>query len=186
MPAKKKTHAQSKSKPTRKTKAVLPVPQGFHTVTPHLVLPDPAKAIAFYSRAFGAKELARHEAPGGGGIMHAEIRIGDSIVMLSGECPGSGCKSPAALGGTPVTLNLYVPDADSVFHRAVSAGATVKMPLMDAFWGDRYGQLTDPFGYAWSVATHKEDLSEEEIARRAETAFSQAPAHAGEPVAARN
>ena len=144
-----------------------PVPEGFHTVTPHLVFRDTAKAIDFYKRAFGAQELNRMEGPGGK-IGHAELKIGDSIIFLADEFPQGNCKAPQTVGGTTCSLNLYVEDVDSSFQKAVDAGAKTTMPVADMFWGDRYGVLTDPFGHAWGLATHKEDLSPQEIEERAQ------------------
>jgi uncharacterized glyoxalase superfamily protein PhnB len=139
------------------------IPEGFHAVTPHVVIRDAAKAIDFYKRAFGAEEICRMPGPEGK-IMHAEIRIGDSVLMIGEEFPGM-CLGPQTLGGTPVTLHLYVKDADAAFNKAVAAGCKVTMPLADMFWGDRYGKLTDPFGHAWSIATHKQDVTPEECAK---------------------
>ena len=150
---------------------VSPIPEGAHTVTPHLVIRNAAKAIEFYKAAFGAEEVFRSDGPNGGQVMHAEIRIGDSPVYIADEIRGMGIKSPESLKGTAVTIHLYVEDADSVFRSAVDAGATVAMEIQDAFWGDRYGQVTDPFGHHWAIATHKEDLSAEEMMERAKTAF---------------
>lgn len=149
------------------------IPKGYHTVTPYLAVKDAAKAIEFYKRAFGAKEVDRMPGPGGQGIMHAEITIGDSHVMLSDEFPGSGCSSPQSLGGTTCQIFLYVQDVDSAYQQAVSAGATAKMPPADMFWGDRFGQLADPFGHQWGLATHKEDVSPEEMKKRADAFFAQ-------------
>ncbi|MBI3810443.1 MAG: VOC family protein [Nitrospirae bacterium] len=145
-------------------------PAGFHAVTPALTVPDAGKAIDFYKRAFGAEERMRFPGPDGKSIMHAEIKIGDSIIFLGEEHPEMGCRGPQSLGGTPIGLYLYVEDTDHAFNRAVSAGAKAEMPVADMFWGDRCGQLTDPFGHKWWLATHKEDLSQEEIRKRA-TAF---------------
>jgi uncharacterized glyoxalase superfamily protein PhnB len=145
--------------------SVKPVPDGHHTVTPYLVVDDAAAAIAFYGRAFGAQEVYRMPGPDGR-IMHAEIRIGDSPIMLCDPAPEMGAQSPRALKGTPVSVFLYVPDVDSLFARATSAGATVKAPLMDMFWGDRFGQVEDPFGHSWQMATHVEDVAPEEMGRR--------------------
>ncbi len=149
-----------------------PVPDGFHTVTPHLVCREASRAIEFYKRALGAEELGRLPGPDGKSIMHATLKIGDSVIMLCEEFPQMGAQSPLALGGTPITLHLYVQDADAAFERAVSAGATVTMPLTDMFWGDRYGVVKDPFGHQWSIATHQRDLSDAEIAKAAATACS--------------
>jgi PhnB protein len=151
--------------------AAKPIPEGMHTVTPHLVVNGAAKAIDFYKRAFGAQELGRHPTPDGR-IMHAGIKIGDSHVFLADEFPEmSGDRAPS--NGSSVVLHLYVPDVDTAFNQAVSAGAKVKMPLANMFWGDRYGQLIDPFGHHWSLATHVEDVPPEEMRRRAEAMFSQ-------------
>ena len=144
---------------------VKPVPDGFHTVTPHLAVRDAAKALAFYAKAFGAEE--RYRMPGPGGVvMHAEVQIGDSIVMLGEENPEMGSSSPQTIGGSPLSLMLYVKDVDASFARAAGAGCKVKMPPTDMFWGDRYGKLEDPFGHLWALATHKEDVSPEEMAKR--------------------
>ncbi len=145
--------------------------KGFHTVTPYLVVHDAAKAIDFYKRVFGAEELFRMDGPQGK-IGHAELKIGDSIIMLADEMPGAMCRSPQSLGGTSVNIYLYVKDVDEVFQKAGAAGVKVNMPVADMFWGDRYGQFTDPFGHSWSVATHKEDVKPEELRQRAESAMS--------------
>ncbi len=147
------------------------IPPGYHTVTPYLVLSDASRAIDFYKQAFGAQELARMATPDGK-IGHAEIKIGDSIVMLSDEMMGN--KSPQTLGGSPVSLFIYVDDVDSVFNRAVKAGAKSDMPPADMFWGDRYGKLTDPFGHLWGLATHVEDVAPQEMEKRAKASMSQA------------
>lgn len=139
-------------------------PTGYHSVTPSLIVRDAAKAIAFYQRAFGAEERFRLAGPDGA-IMHAEIRIGDSIVMLGEENEAWGAKSPLSTSGTPGSLHLYVPDADAAFARALEAGATVRSPLEDAFWGDRYGKVTDPFGHEWGIAARVKELSPEEVER---------------------
>jgi PhnB protein len=139
------------------------IPEGYHTVTASLTLDEAAKAIDWYERAFGAEEVARNAAPDGR-ILHAEIRIGDSRVMLNDAVMGG--KSARTFGGSPASLWLYVEDCDALFNRAVAAGAQPLMPLADQFWGDRFGAVTDPFGYRWSIATHTEDLSVEEIQRR--------------------
>ncbi|MCP4246752.1 MAG: VOC family protein [bacterium] len=151
--------------------AVNPIPDGFHTISPHIVCQGAAEAIEFYKKAFGAEEVFRMPGPDGKAVMHAELQIGDSRLMLCEEFPDMGAKSPKAIGGTPVTVHLYVADADKIFAQAIEAGATVNMPLTDMFWGDRYGKLSDPFGHQWSVATHKEDLSPDEIAKRQAEAF---------------
>lgn len=150
---------------------VKPIPTGYRTVTPYLVVNNAAAAIDFYSRAFGAKEIMRMDGPPGK-IGHAELKIGDSMVMLADEMPGGGARSPQSLGGTTVGVFLYVEDVDSIFKQATSAGAKVEMPLADMFWGDRYGKLTDPFGHSWSLATHKEDVAPEEMGRRSKEAMA--------------
>lgn len=142
--------------------AVRPIPAGFHSVTPHLVCEGAAEALAFYQQCFGAVEVARMPGPGGK-IMHAEMRIGDSRVMLCDDFPEYGSRGPLALGGSTVVIHLYVPDADAVWERALAAGAKPLMPLGDAFWGDRYGQLADPFGHRWAIATHIRDMTPQEI-----------------------
>jgi len=148
------------------------VPEGFSTVTPHLNVRDAAQALEFYKKAFGAKETVRMLGPGGK-ILHAEIKIGDSHIFLADEMPEWGSRSPLTIGGTATALCLYVEDADAVFNQAVAAGAQVKMPLADQFWGDRYGKLADPYGHEWAVATHLEDLTPAEMERRREVAMAQ-------------
>ena len=155
-----------------KTKAI---PDGFNTLTPHLVVKGASKAIDFYKRAFGAEEIRRMPGPDGKSIMHAELKIGNSRLMLVDEFPEMNAHGPESIGGTPVTIHIYVEDADAAFSRAINAGAQVRMPLADMFWGDRYGALSDPFGHSWSIATHKEDLTPEEIQKRMQTAFSESP-----------
>ena len=152
-----------------------PIPPGFHTLTPHLVVKDATQAIEFYKKAFGAEEIRRAPAPDGKSIMHAELQIGDSRLLLVDEFPEMDCRGPQSIGGTPVTIHVYVTDVDAAFNKAVDAGAEMKMPLADMFWGDRYGVLTDPFGHSWSLATHKEDVTAEEIAKRAREAFAASP-----------
>ena len=141
---------------------VKPVPEGMHSVTPHLVCAGAAAAIEFYKKAFGAVELTRMPGPQGK-LMHASIRIGDSAVMLVDESPEWGMLGPKSLKGSPVTIHLYVEDADAFVARAVKAGAKVTMPVDDMFWGDRYGKIEDPFGHHWSVGTHVRDVSNEEM-----------------------
>lgn len=143
---------------------VQPIPDRYHTLTPHLTCKGAAKAIEFYAKAFGAEDLGRMEGPGGL-IMHAEIKIGDSIVMLSDEMEGGG-QSPATLGGNHGALMIYTEDVDKAFQRAIDAGATVDMPVADMFWGDRYGRIADPFGHKWALATHIEDVSTAEMEKR--------------------
>jgi len=139
-----------------------PVEEGFHTITPYLVIGGAAEAIEFYKKAFGAEEVMRLPMPDGK-LGHAMIRIGDSNVMLSDESPEWGTLGPLTLKGTPVKLHISVPDVDQAFQRAVDAGAIVKMPVADMFWGDRYGVVEDPFGHSWSLATHVRDVSVEEM-----------------------
>jgi len=146
---------------------VKPVPDGYHTATPYLIISGAAGAIEFYKKAFGAEELFRMDA-GGGKIAHAEIRIGDSPIMLADEYPEMGYKSPKSYGGTPVSIMLYVPNVDALFKRAISEGAKEQRPVVDQFYGDRTGTLVDPFGHVWTLATHKEDLTPEEMTRRGE------------------
>jgi PhnB protein len=144
---------------------VKPVPDGYHTATPYLIVQNASSAIDFYKKAFGATELLRMPGPGGR-IMHAEIKVGDSIIMLADESPEMGHRSPPSLGGTPVSLLLYLNDVDAQFKQAVGAGATVQRPLRDEFYGDRTGTVIDPFGHIWSLSTHKEDLSPEQMDAR--------------------
>ena len=141
------------------------IPPGYHSVTPYLMVRDATKALAFYLEAFAAEELMRFEGPPGR-IAHAEVKIGDSHVMLADENPQEGFVGPQTLGGAGVSLMLYVRDVDATFARAVAAGATVRRPVADQFYGDRVGTLTDPFGHVWSIATHREDVSVEEAKRR--------------------
>lgn len=149
-----------------------PIPEGFHTITPALVVRDAAKAIDFYKKALGAQELMRMPSPDGK-ILHAELKIGDSIIFLSDEMPQSPVKAPQTLGGSTGVLNIYVEDVDKTFKQAVDAGGKVTMPVADQFWGDRYGSVVDPFGHAWGIGTHKEDLSPHQIEERAKTFFAQ-------------
>jgi len=152
-------------------KKARPIPEGFHTVTTHLLVDDASRAIDFYKRAFGAEEVLRVPRPDGK-IMHAELRIGDTLVMLSDEHPQAGCKAPRSLGGSSASLMIYAGDVDKAFQRALDAGAKVRMPVADMFWGDRYGSLEDPFGHQWALATHVEDVSREEMIERGRKAFS--------------
>jgi PhnB protein len=144
---------------------VQPVPPGMTGVTPHLVVKGASKAIDYYRKAFGATELSRFEMPDGS-IMHAAIKIGEGTVYLADENKEWGNQSPQSLGGSPVLLALYVPDVDAFVKRAVEAGAEIKMPVNDQFWGDRYGMIADPFGHLWEVSTHQEDVSPDEMKRR--------------------
>jgi len=153
--------------------AVKPIPEGYHSVTPYLIIKGAADAIEFYKKAFGATELFRFPAPDGK-IGHAEIKIGDSPIMLADEFAEMGHKGPRALGGSPVSLMIYLEDVDTVFNRAVEAGASVKEAVQDKFYGDRAGTLTDPFGHVWHVSTHKEDVSMEEMEERAKQASAKA------------
>ena len=146
---------------------VKPIPDGYHSVTPAIIVRGAAQAIEFYRQAFGAQELSRMLGPDGS-VAHAEIRIGDSVVMLGDENPQFGTRSPMSTNGTPGSLHLYVDDADAVFQRALDAGATVKYPIENAFWGDRYGKITDPFGHEWGIATHIKDMSADEMAKAGE------------------
>jgi len=141
------------------------IPTGYHTVTPYLIVRNAAAALDFYKKAFGAVELMRFPGPGGK-LMHAEMKIGDSPVMLADEMPDEGHVGPQTLGGAAVSLMLYVENVDARFAQAVAAGATVKRAVADQFYGDRTGTLADPFGHVWSLATHKEDVSMEEMQRR--------------------
>ena len=141
---------------------VKPIPDGMHSVTPHLICAGAADAIEFYKKAFDAKEMMRLPGPDGK-LMHASISIGDSLVMLVDEMPEWGALGPKSLKGSSVTIHLQVADADAAFKQAVAAGAKITMPLEDMFWGDRYGKLEDPFGHHWSVATHIRDVSAEEM-----------------------
>ena len=149
------------------------IPEGMHTITPHLVVRNAVEAVDFYRKALGAEVLGIHKTPEGR-VMHAELKIGDSMLFLADEFPGMGtCSSPQTLNGTCVTLNLYTSDVDRLFNQAVSAGAAVIMPLSNQFWGDRYGQLKDPFGHIWALGQHVEDVSREEMERRGREAFEQ-------------
>jgi PhnB protein len=148
-----------------------PVPEGYSTLTPYLAVDDASKAIEYYKRAFGATERARMEAPGGL-IGHAELEIGDSVVMLSDMFPQASTRPPRDLGGTSASVFMYVEDVDAVVQRAVAEGATVTMEVADQFWGDRFGSITDPFGHVWSIATHIEDVPPEEMAERAKQAMA--------------
>ena len=147
-------------------KPVKHIPDGYSAVTPYITVKGGSKAIEFYKRAFGAQEGDRMTGPDGESVMHTELKIGDSMVMLSDELPQMGSRSPQTLGGTTAGIFLYVPDVDAAFKRAIDAGAEAIMPPADMFWGDRFGKLVDPFGHEWAVATHKEDLSREEIHKR--------------------
>ena len=154
--------------------SVKAIPDGYHSLTPYLTVRDAARAIEFYKQAFGAVEKGVMKGPDGK-IMHAELIIGDSIVMLADEFPEYGSMSPLSTGGSGMGLHIYVEDVDSAFDRAVKAGASVDMPVMDMFWGDRYGKLHDPFGHKWSIATHKADLSMEEMKKGMDEMMAKMP-----------
>lgn len=143
------------------------IPDGFHTVTPSIVLSNSKEAIEFYKKAFGAREIYQMPTPDGK-IMHAMIQIGDSFIMMADEFPEMGTRSPKTVGGTSTTIHLYVEDADNVYNQAVQAGAKPTMPMMDAFWGDRFGTIQDPFGHSWAISTHQKDVSPEEMRKAAE------------------
>lgn len=164
LPMKSPTTTPSYAKPSAK-----PIPDDFRTATPYLVCVGASDAIAFYPKAFGATELMRLPTPEGK-LLHAAVRIGGSVVMLNDEFPEMGSVGPKARGGASVTIHLFVDDADAWFARAVKAGAMVKMPLQDMFWGDRYGLVEDPFGHSWSIATHQRDLTPAEIQEAARAA----------------
>lgn len=159
-----------------KTKAI---PDGFHTVTPCLTLKNSLEAIAFYKQALGAKSCGVFPAPDGKSTMHAVIQVGDSILMMGDEQPGQACKSAESLGTSPISLYVYVKDADAAFKKAVAVGAVIIMPIADMFWGDRCGTVQDPFGYQWTLATHTCDLSDAEMQKGAETFFASAAAGKG-------
>jgi PhnB protein len=151
--------------------ATQPIPEGYHTVTPYLAVDDATEAIQYYTKAFGAKERVRMETPDGK-VGHAELEIGDSLVMLSDPFPQASTKPPNELSGTSVSVFMYVEDVDAVVKQAVDAGATVTMEVADQFWGDRFGSVKDPFGHLWSIATHVEDVPPEEMAERAKVAMA--------------
>ena len=148
-----------------------PVPEKYHSITPSLTFKDCRKALDFYKKAFGAKVLDFMPSPTGQGTMHATMQIGNSIVMMGDE--NQNCKSAETLGGSPISLYVYVPDADAAFKQAVAAGGTATMPVADMFWGDRAGNIRDPFGYSWMIATHQQDLTNEQIQKGAEAFFAQ-------------
>jgi PhnB protein len=150
-----------------------PIPDGYHAVTPYLICADAARAIAFYKEAFGASERMRIGAPEGK-VGHAEVAIGDCTVMLADEHPEMGARAPRSIGGSPVSLVLYVADVDATVRRAIAAGATLQRPVEDKFYGDRMGSIVDPDGHIWHVATHVEDVTPEELHRRAEQAAKSA------------
>lgn len=150
--------------------SVKAIPAGYHTVTPYLAIKNAAMALEFYKQAFGAAETVKLMMPDGR-LGHAEIRLGDSVIMMADEFPEYGGKSPETLGGSPVSVHLYVEDVDTFFKKALAAGAKERKPVLDQFYGDRSGQLEDPFGHVWCVATHKEDVSPEEMQKRVQAMF---------------
>ena len=152
--------------------AVKKVPDGHNTVSAYLIVDGADRALDFYRRAFGATELFRHNAPNGK-IGHAEIRIGDSVIMLADECPEFGAHAPKKFGGSPVSMHLYVEDVDAMAAQAIAAGATVKRPVADQFYGDRLGTFEDPFGHTWHLSTHIEDVPMDELDRRAKKAMAE-------------
>jgi len=166
-------------------KKVNPIPEGYHSVTPYLCIKDAARALEFYKESLGAKEVTRMNGPDGK-IAHAEIKLGDSMIMIAEENPQNEVRSPQSLGGSTVSIFLYVDNVDALFNKALSAGAKQVQPLADQFWGDRYGRLTDPFGHSWSLAQHIEDVAPEEMGRRAQEAAkaaaqrAQAAGHSGQ------
>jgi uncharacterized glyoxalase superfamily protein PhnB len=151
---------------------VKPIPDGMAGVTPHLTVKGAARAIEFYKKAFGAIERSRFPMPDGS-IMHASLKIGEGHIYVNDEIKDMGAKSPQTLGGTPVAISIFVTDADATFKAAVAAGAKVKIPIADQFWGDRYGMVEDPFGHQWEISTHKEDLTPQEMERRGREAMAQ-------------
>lgn len=150
------------------------IPDGYHSVTPSLTFKDSKKALEFYKKALGAEVMDVFPRPDGKGVMHATMQVGNSILMMGDESPGrEDCRSAETLKGTPISLFVYVADADAAFKQAVDAGSTVTMPIADMFWGDRCGGIKDPFGYTWMIATHKKDLSPDEVRKGAEAFFAQ-------------
>ena len=148
-----------------------PIPDGYSTITASLIVKNAENAIEFYKKAFGAQEIYRFLGPDGKSIMHAELKFGNSRIMLSEEAPQMNCRSPQSLGGTGTYMYMYVDDTDTTFNKAVAAGAKPTMPVMDMFWGDRFGQIQDPFGHIWGIATHKKDMSPEEISKAGQEYF---------------
>ena len=153
-----------------------PIPCGMHSITPHIIVNGAAKAVEFYKKVFGAEQVGPVSTMPDGKVMHAHLKIGDSHLMMADEFPQGSCRSPQSLGGSPVVLTLYVTDVDATWKKATEAGAKVVFPLSNQFWGDRYGQVADPFGHVWALATHIGDLTQAEIEERAKSAF----AHAGQ------
>jgi len=172
--SKARPRAVAAAKPKMKA-GPLPVPAGYHTITPYLIVKSASSAIEYYRKAFGAKELLRMSGPGGS-TMHAEIKIGDSPVMMADEAPGMGYRAPQSPGGTPVSILIYLPGVDAIFERAIAAGGTVMKPVQDQFYGDRSGTLIDPFGHVWTIATHIEDVAPEEMERRMQAMMQGQPA----------
>jgi uncharacterized glyoxalase superfamily protein PhnB len=164
---------KGKGEPHMSKPATRPVPEGVHTVTPYLIVSSAAKAIDFYREAFGAKEVLRMACPETKAVMHAEVKIGDSLVYVADQIPQQDCMAPEHYKGSPVSLHLTVPDVDASFQRAVNSGCKVVMPVADMFWGDRFGKLKDPFGHTWSVATHKVDYTPEELKANMEKAMKE-------------
>jgi uncharacterized glyoxalase superfamily protein PhnB len=155
--------------------SVKAIPEGYHTLTPHLICRDAASAIEYYKKAFGAVQRGGVMQGPDGKVMHAELRIGDSLFMIADEMPDYGSLSPQSIGGSGMGLHLYVEDVDSAFDKAIGAGGVVEMPVADMFWGDRYGKLVDPFGHKWSIATHVRDMSMEEMGAAQEEFMKQMP-----------
>jgi PhnB protein len=183
--AKKGAAKRASKKPAAKARKAKPVPDGYTTVTAHLVLDDCAGAIEFYKKAFGAKERMRMPGPGGK-IVHAELQVGSSRIMVNDEMPPMPnqpgvFKSPKAAGAATSALFLYVPNVDKVFERAVQAGCTVRMPPTDMFWGDRFGQVMDPYGHGWGMATHTEDMTPKQMAKRQQEFFAKMQQGGGPP-----
>ena len=170
-PARAKAKARPKVSTSPSAKKVSPVPAGYHTATPYLTVNDGNGALEFYKRALGAREVMRMAAPGGK-IGHAEIRIGDSHIMLSDEFPGTSTKAPTSLGGTTGSIMLYLPNVDAAFKKAIDAGCKSIMAPTDMFWGDRFGKLEDPYGNQWAMATHKEDVPPKQMAERAKASMA--------------
>jgi uncharacterized glyoxalase superfamily protein PhnB len=154
--------------------AVKPIPEGYHTLTPSLTVRNAERAIEFYKQAFGAEVRGGVAKGPDGKVMHAELKIGDSVIMLTDEYPEFGSKSPQSIGDSGMGLHIYLDNVDAAFDRAVKAGASVEMPVMDQFWGDRYGKLKDPFGHKWSMATHVRDMSQDEMKNGMDEAFAKA------------
>jgi len=152
--------------------SVQPIPEGYQTLSPSIVVDNATEAIDFYKRAFGAEERLRMDGPGGT-IAHAELQIGDSVLMLNDPFPQANTKPPKEFGGTTTTLFMYVEDVDAVVQQAIDAGATVAQPVENQFWGDRFGTLLDPYGHSWGIATHVEDVSPEEMAERGKAAMAE-------------